>query len=334
MNKLLFALLLWLTMPVATPATAQGSDGFAAVTLSFKPVPDSQAGSYHLVVMGHFNGNSAKSFSFLYDTGANYSVITDTTARSLHLLVRPVTADTDLYAIKKGRAAYFADVPAFTMQTDHLFEPVSVDGRFAVFSDQQFASVGTPINGTIGSDFWARFGQVFDFAKCQITLFRPAEVNPARLLELGFAAAAPVPLSSDAFGVASLTIHLRQGKQGAEQTIILDTGSTYTVISYQTAMRLGLKPAGSGIRVSSAFNDYRLNSAVVDTLQIGDIVQHNVTVHYPERDGAEIAGFTLGMDILQHYKMLLSVSDKKVYLLPAQTAPIVTVGPFPAPPAK
>lgn len=334
MNRTLIALLVWLTIPMTAPAIAQASDDYAAVTLPFKPAQDSQAGSYHLVVTGRFGGNAAKSVNFLYDTGASYSVITDQTARSLGLLVRPVTTSGDMAAMKRGQAAYFADVPYLTMRTDHLFQPVSVDGRFAVFSDQQFSSVRTPINGSIGIDFWGRFGQVFDFGKRQITLFRPSEIDPSRLLELGFAAATPVPLSLDAFGVPKLTVHLRQGKQEAEQALVLDTGSTYTVISHQAAMRLGLRLASAAIMISSAFNSYRITPAVLETLQIGEVVRHNVIVYYPDRDSAEIAGFSLGMDVLQHYKMLLSVSDKKVYLLPAQTAPIITIGPTPAPPAK
>ena len=319
---------------MATPAIAQGGDGFAAVALSFKPVRASQDSSYHLLVTGYFNNNPTRPFNFLYDTGASYSVITDTTARSLHLLVQSATANGNTSVTGTTRLIRFADIPILTIQTDHLFQPITFSGRFTVFSDQQFASAGMPISGSIGSDLWAGFGQVFDFKECRITLFKPSQVDSARLLELGFAVATPVPLSVNAFGVPSLTLHLRQGNQEAEQTVVLDTGSTTTIISHQTATSLGLKPTGSAIMVSSAFGDYRITPAVVDTLRIGGIVQHNVTVYYPERDTAETGGFTLGTDILQHYKMLLSMSDKKVYLLPAQTAPVVTVAPAPAPPAK
>jgi len=320
------------------PLEQDNASALSYSTFSFRPLKDPVVDSYLPVISGYFGNDPKSRGSFVLDTGASYSLLTEATAKRLNLITLP--------AIRDGKRAFvgstplnYTDVPSFKISPTGLFDtPIETNGVFGVVPEKTlFSLLRAPLDGIIGDDHWSKIGLVFDFPSHLVTAFAPAQVDMTCLHRFGFDKAHFIALSLDKDAVPTILLHISRNKRSIDEQVIVDTGASSTQISHQGAMKLGLKPAYKGIGTANISGTFYTNEAVVDTLQIGDLTLHNVTVTYSDSDN-DAGNLMLGMDVLQHYKMLLSIADKKMYLQPTSSlVPAVTVGAAPAtatPPAR
>lgn len=309
-------------------------DPVIVTTCSFRPVRTIGAEGYHLLISGYFNNDVTKSGTFIMDTGMSYTVIADTTAIRIGIKTQAAIHDgkRQMLGVLPVSSAV---LPVFRVLPLNVASqpPLEVNGEVGVLPEKLFLDSVVHLDGIIGADFWSEFGTLFDFPSNKVTVFRPISPTMDRLRQFGFGQAAAIALTLTWDGVPCVSLQLQQGSQRASEKVIVDTGSDVTMISYQTAKRMDLHPNRVNIQRMGVGGPFKINQATLEVMQIGDQTLHHVTVYYPD-DDKNVPGLCLGTDILQHYKMLLSISDRKMYLLPAQTPPVVTIGPAPVTPPK
>ncbi len=194
--------------------------------------------------------------------------------------------------------------------------PLKLHGDVVIPRDDFFDSfAGTHIDGVIGANFFVQFNIVFDFLLQRISFTLPDKITRGVLSQLGLGKAAPIPLTVKADGLPRVSVTLQEKTERADADLLVDTGTIYTMIPRRTAQHLHLQSDDTRLWATGINGPYKINRVRVETLQIGDQTLHNVPLYYPDNDTLA-PGFTLGTDLLQRYKLLLSLSSKQMYLNP------------------
>jgi len=93
---------------------------------------------------------------------------------------------------------------------------------------------------------------------------------------------------------------------GVEAKVLVDTGSGITVLSGELARRLGIEgQRGRAITLKTMAMNVRAQLAMLDSIQVGDLIQHNVRVAIAELSFEEKRQFDgiLGMDFMSDYEI-------------------------------
>jgi clan AA aspartic protease (TIGR02281 family) len=103
--------------------------------------------------------------------------------------------------------------------------------------------------------------------------------------------------------------------------VLVDTGSSITVLSREMAERLDLeKRAGKGVTLRTMASDIEADLVMLSSIQVGDLVQNNLAVavtDLPTRVKADFDGI-LGMDFMNHYKIRIDNDNQRIVFSPGK----------------
>jgi len=308
-------------------------------TFSYQPfVNNLDSKNLPLVRVKINNGFSA---TFLLDTGANLSIITDNVVNKLKLKSHSVTL--------QGKTYQFEGKPmnAVTLDNINLGGFNFAKGMFLVLKENRIALAGKPIDGIIGINILQNLEYLFDFQQHQITLFAPVRLiipsdgspqkyvaeglTPDEIKALGFADAKTTPIiNSEKDGRKYIHVQCsNSGKSGAED-LLLDTGAATTIISPALANQLGLKPISENVESSGFPGIEYISTAPMEKFQLGDLLLRDLLVDYSSQSAYDKnLPSALGVNVLSKYRVLMDFPGQKLYLksLPTAVPLTITVNP-------
>ena len=130
----------------------------------------------------------------------------------------------------------------------------------------------------------------------------------------------PIAIPLTKIGGSLVVQVLLNGTQSAH--LIVDTGATMTVLSYDIGVELGLL-SGAGVdlsTVNTAGGSVQVNMTKVDTMQVGEARVENVQVAIHDLpDGISGVSGLLGMSFLKHFTVTLDSSRGFLYLTPRES---------------
>lgn len=156
--------------------------------------------------------NGSRSFEFVIDTGAYYSVLSDRTAREIGL--QPGSGEQAGFGSGEGGAKFWrARDISFELGTSKI-----LSAEVVVLSMQDIERVsGRAIDGVLGADLFRSYVVEIDYAARRIRLFDPKNFvhdRPGKTI--------PLTLSGVPFAKASVTL---PGRNPVDGLFLIDTGS-------------------------------------------------------------------------------------------------------------
>jgi clan AA aspartic protease (TIGR02281 family) len=254
-----------------------------------------------LSTVGNINGTPA---TMLVDTGAFDAVLTGTGAARRKLSMRA----TGHYATGIGgdAAIYQARVDNFSAG------PLQAGGGWIPV----LADFGAPADydALIGAPFLLQADMELSLATKQLRFFRPSHCDGAFLAYWDDAATEiPFEPANDPSPNPQFTVLVN----GKKMRAMIDTGSTSTVIGLAAAQRAGLRldaPGVTRLEDSIGIGSGRVArwSTSFATFQIGEEIVRNAQVGVIDWKGH--VDVLLGADFLRAHRVLIAMSQKKIYL--------------------
>jgi tetratricopeptide (TPR) repeat protein/predicted aspartyl protease len=185
-------------------------------------------------IMTKINGADAR---FALDSGAFYSMISSATAAQFELRQK------SLHGIKVNGVGGATDVSVATVKAFTLAGIAMHDVDFLVGGSE----IGGGAIGMLGQNFLERWDVEYDFAKGVVRLFKADDCKHTRLAYW----VAPDQAASmmDINRTTFLRPHTmgRASVNGAQITVLFDTGASTSVLSLSAASRAGVKPDMAGV---------------------------------------------------------------------------------------
>jgi clan AA aspartic protease (TIGR02281 family) len=103
--------------------------------------------------------------------------------------------------------------------------------------------------------------------------------------------------------------------------VLVDTGSSITVLSREMAERLDLeKKSGRGVTLRTMASDIEADLVMLSSIQVGDLVQNNLAVAVTDLSTRVNANFDgiLGMDFMNHYKIRIDNQNQRIVFSPGK----------------
>ena len=259
--------------------------------------------------------NQAVTGTFLFDTGTNVSLMTDTLAAKLGLKPQPL--------VKSGHPFLVAGQPSkFVTATSLRVGPMRLDAVQLILVNQRrlFLLAQHPLDGIIGTNILRSFPVLFDYPRRQITVWKPGGLTADELTAAGFAAVVPIPIK-DPSGefLYSVAVLLTNGGAKRQEDLLIDTGAERTMLSRQVAVDLALSPVGKPVPANFLDGSYPAFASTVGTLQTGSTSVNDLLVGYPADPVEERR--LLGSDFLSPFCVLLDFPAGKLYLCPIRGKP-------------
>lgn len=259
--------------------------------------------------------NSEAAETFLIDTGAPRSLIGTAAANRLRL-----NKSGDSGTVYKVNGADAIEVDAGRFQIGDLpalrhFKLLTVDNSALERSlDQR-------VDGVIGADLLSQCAVAFDFGAHLVSLYYPGGMTQDEVRAAGFEDDQTTDTHlSETVGLPLyyVSVGLTSGNRQTTELVRLDTGSNATIIGFDAAQELALKPFPEKMEALTLNGTVSTRKAIVDQISLQDIQWPNQAVIYPE---FEIPGYPvcLGMDTLGGCKMLLDFSQHTAYFTPSQS---------------
>jgi predicted aspartyl protease len=104
-----------------------------------------------------------------------------------------------------------------------------------------------------------------------------------------------------------------------EARVLVDTGAGITVFSRELAQKLQLEEEpGHSITLKTMSTDIQAQSATLDSIQLGNLIQNNLRVAITDlpRGGERKFDGILGMDFMNKYKIQIDNENKRILLSP------------------
>ncbi|MGI4789591.1 MAG: aspartyl protease family protein [Janthinobacterium lividum] len=300
-------------------------------TLNFKYADLGDSYLPYPAFIGTFaNGQQAQ---FLIDTGSDGLSISDELAQKLGLSP-DASRLLDKSLVVDGKPIKEVTMPDCVIQLSLLSYPLSsaksegkftINGAANVIPAKHIGFIGA--DGIFGTALLSGSAAIFDGPRKEGTFIVGGKLTATEREQLGFPAlAASVAASPPQVGSSSLvtlSVTLENKGVSREVTLLLDTGSNVTTISRDLAMAIGLEPVHSST-TSGVLGSEETENAPVETLRIGDLALHGVSVVYPSKDkAASVNGgpkgsvsSKLGMDILAGYRVLIDLPASRMYIMP------------------
>jgi clan AA aspartic protease (TIGR02281 family) len=286
--------------PVASPgpAASPGNDS--------GPVPFQTVGSHILVpaLLDH-----KEYVTLLLDTGATHTLLTPATAKRVGL--RP-TADTPkrTLTVLGGR-----QVEAPLMQLAALTVGKATQEYLPVGVLESFPEAPL-VDGILGGNFLHPFTMTLDYATSRLQLRVPEAPRPSPAPSTAGRAvvhsAVPVQIVGNQILVQAVLNHRDA------VTLLLDTGATHTILTPQTARRLGISPAANALRRTVQGADghrHEVPFVQLASLAVGAAVMEHFSVGVVEvfPQAATIDGL-LGVDFLEQFALRLDRTAQRLEL--------------------
>lgn len=262
--------------------------------------------------------NGTVSANFIFDTGSNFSGISQTLVSRLKLTTHPAIGLDGLHIRVGGIRADAADIQ-FDIGSFRLpRSPFIVIGGTTLS-----ALAGQTVDGIIGADQLTVTPALLDVSKHQIMFLSHGFLSLADLRQLGMEDAVVVPVQDkgDDF-LFKCAVRFRNGEREAEENLLIDTGASITSLSAKAADKLGLK-AMTARQQPTLFGTlkYQTGSVTITSLGSTPVLWPLLVDWTYDKDPPGFGGIGLGLDVLSKYRVLLDYQAKKMYLKPvAQSA--------------
>ncbi|MBW1744661.1 MAG: clan AA aspartic protease, partial [Deltaproteobacteria bacterium] len=103
--------------------------------------------------------------------------------------------------------------------------------------------------------------------------------------------------------------------------VLVDTGSSITILSREMAERLDLEnKSGKSVTLRTMASDIEADLVMLSSIQVGDLVQNNLAVavtDLPTRVKADFDGI-LGMDFMNHYEIRIDNKNQRIIFSPGK----------------
>lgn len=257
--------------------------------------------------------NRTQTATFVFDSGTNRNLISDTLVKRLKL--KPSLA------LSSSGAPMDQIEPGKPTQSV-LLSPVVignlnfVNSAFLVVDAKSFsAAFGQSVDGVLGANVAAKLPILLDFQKHQLTFFFRHSLSPDDLRKIGMGDAVSVSVRDvDNNSHYKFPIKVISGSSSAEGEMMLDTGSNLTYISGILADQLHLKPQSHG-PVSTFYGPIATSDAIVSSLRFGEIILTDFPVNYVDEPKivSPFNNNVLGLEVLSRFQVLLDYPDGRIY---------------------
>lgn len=312
-----FALLLLIfcmLIPYASHAQYIGEDvlrGEKSVS-----VPFSSIGGFIVVKL---NYNGIIPLNFIFDTGASNTILFDRTYADIFNTAYTDTIEVIGADIIGGLDGYVARQGTFTIAN----AGINVDRDYIVLSEDIIRleeSLGVPIHGILGSNFFRRLTLKINYVKRTITLYNPSKYNtPAKYEKID---------SEVVNGKPYINTNITTDSTSATIQVLLDTGADVSTILHSNVSNSVTIPQNSvpgylGTGLSGHIVGY---IGRLESLSIGSNTFSQLIANYQEIEidslsppSASRAGI-IGNTILSRFHIIIDFIKGEVYLKPNKYA--------------
>jgi clan AA aspartic protease (TIGR02281 family) len=290
-----------------TPAVPPAK-GASALVKDSGPVSFQTIGNKILV---HAVLNQKAYVTLVLDTGATHIFLTPDTVKRLGM--SPASnAPKRTTTVVGGRRVEFPLVQISTIAVGNAAVENLEAGVLASFPDAPL------VDGILGGSFLKHFTMTLDYATSRLRL---APKEPAL-------AALPTPTVAPMAGRSAVPIQIAHNhvlvrvmlNRKEPATFLLDTGATYTILTPNTAQRLGMhSTADAPIRILQVADGKRHEVPFVQlsAITVGEATVENlpvgVSVLFPQSSAVD---GLLGGDFLEQFKMTLDRATNQMWLEP------------------
>jgi len=250
------------------------------------------------------------SLTFIVDTGASVSAVTESTAARLKLAPgTPVTAS----GASGEQRLRVTRVPRLTFGGVDAHQARVLVLADETLAPERAAELGLePFDGVLGSDQLAAFDVLLDPVAGALWLYEPGEA-PGR--EVSDRLSEPLPMTRLPGGLLMHDIEVR----GVVLPAVLDTGARYVVLSRLAAERAGVEAsAGTGSRMGVGSETTQVGEGHTDALRIGKTPMSATSVRIGDLPVFRALGLSdapavlLGNPVLRRCPVLLSYRENTV----------------------
>jgi hypothetical protein len=323
---------------IATPSPASATpapDGANSITIltyaiPFTPAPANGAPLVTVRI------NDKIDATFLVDTGSPQTSVSEDLVAKLGLPTRPAIHPDGTPITADGKPVRYATMDSFQIGSSSLkdllhFHPFV--WQVLVQSARKLHSLAAqPLDGVIGADLLAKFAVGFDFRDHLVTFYNPGGQTRQVWQSGGLVGPAgselPLTIPGD-YWAFLVPAQFGDGNTSQQASLLLDTGSPYTIVPYSVAKALSLHDVRSGT-MSGQFGSVSIDQAQVPTVGLGDLRLSGFPVAYPDKGTILTTFGLLGLDVLSGYRVLMDFPAKRMYLTPV--IPLVQAKPA-TPPA-
>lgn len=193
-------------------------------------------------------------------------------------------------------------------------------------------TLGHPdIAGLIGASVFSKFDVDFDLSAGVVRLFKPIDCKPAEVVYWDFPhTIAPLTLIDSFSPIFETEVALN----GKKVKALLDTGASGSVVTLSAAMTAGVTPRSPGVVPAgessglgantvdnwiARFESFAIGEETIKNprMRMADLFQHNTEVETGSRVAKRIEGLPrmlLGADFFKSHRVLISTSQRKVYV--------------------
>lgn len=252
--------------------------------------------------------------TFLLDTGFSESCVTDTFAAKMNLSPAPaVGTDGKPITFYPGKQAQMVTVPLIQLGNFRLFNSFCL-----VLSQKSLSSLfGQEVDGILGAGTLIIYPMCFDLARHQITMFSPSPLTGVELRSVDMGDAISIPVTKMTGGGYSFScpVGMSSGGQRVQENLLIDTGAIGTLLSEDTARRLGLKPVSGNRDSPTLFGNIVVKQAYLADLSFGSLSVKNLLLRYSSGLSESFPAH-IGLDVLSQFRVLLDFKQKVMYLKP------------------
>lgn len=266
-------------------------------------------------ILVHAVLNHQEPVTLLLDTGATRTLLTPDIARRLGLTTGSDTPRSSMVTLGGQQG----DLPLIQLASVAVGDAAVENLQVGVFSALPHAPF---IDGLLGGDFLQHFTLRLDYAQSRLQLMPPdahETVSPP----------APSPVTAVLSTMAMEVIDNHMVVQAMLNhtepvTLLLDTGTTYTMLTPETARRAGLQLSRSrprGLLKVVGGQEVRFPLVPVAALAMGEAVVKNLQVGILEAfPGTRPVDGLLGGDFLEHFTLTLDYRARRLQLTPAYSS--------------
>jgi predicted aspartyl protease len=263
-------------------------------------------------VLVHAVLNHQEPVTLLLDTGATRTLLTPDIARRLESNPEPNAPTTSMVTLGGQQG----ELPLIRLASLAVGDAVVEGLQVGVFTALPHAPF---IDGLLGGDFLKHFTLRLDYAQSRLQLMPQDMPDPSSHLTASPAAAVLSTTSTEVIDNHMLVHAMLNHTEPV--TLLLDTGTTYTMLTPETARRVGLYPTQHrprGLLKVVGGQEVRFPLVPVAALAMGDAVvtdlQVGILAAFP---GTRPVDGLLGGDFLEHFTLTLDYSSRRLEITPA-----------------
>ena len=293
----------------ATPSRATPATTAPVPTVVGSAVPF--ATMRHTVLV-HAVLNHQEPVTLLLDTGATRTLLTPDTARRLGISPESDAPRSSMVTLGSQEG----ELPLIRLASLAVGDAAVADLQVGVFTALPHAPF---IDGLLGGDFLQHFRLRLDYARSRLQLI--PQDTPDTSSHLATSPPAAVLCTMPAEVIDNHMLVQATLNHTEPVTLLLDTGTTYTMLTPETARRAGLQPTRSrpmGLLKVVGGQQVRFPLVPIAALAMGDAIVTNLQVGILDAfPGTRPVDGLLGGDFLEHFTLTLDYRTKRLQLTPA-----------------